>query len=920
MHAEHFTLGRRAVDLGTHEVIHGHDRIGLTPNEVALLRYLVQHGGQPISKDQLHVEVFGYAPRVVSRAADYAIHRLRRKLEDDPVNPAHLLTVAGVGFRLVLDTVHEASPGPTLRHNLPPALTSFVGRSADLEAVEGLLAERRLVTLFGPAGIGKTRLSLESGRRWLAAGRSEVCFCALADCTDRAGLCAAVAHALGAGADLGSRPHEALGRLLAGAGPLVLVFDNCEQVVEAAAALARHWLEAAPELRILASSRERLRCPGEAVYELRPLHEAGPELYVERALAARASFAREAGDPAIRRLVERLDGLPLAIELAAAGSSVLSPEQMLERLEPTGGLGPAPRGAPDRQASLGQAIGWSWDLLEPWEQAVMAQLSCFRGPFDVADAEAVVRLPPGPHTVVDAVQALRDKSLLAESPGHPTPHFVFLQTIRAFAEARCDDATTLWTRHAQWVADATAEAVERSLYDDPDARRVLTEAHANLRVARERLESGLAAPELLARVLIASRASWTRGAPALEYLQAIDRALAGGELPRALRLELHLARARLCQDQALPPELGTPSCAEAGRLAREEGRVELEARAHLAHASLLRRDHRFAESADAAARTVALLAPLEPTALHVLAAVQLGTLAIERQQLDQARAHLRRALALCSRTQATWLEPLVLVNQAVLHSWAGDQTRQAEVAQQALDRAQALGDRAHQRRALLMLGVAESDLGRLDDAAARCHAAIALSDADRAWSISCDASVVLAGIELARNRLEAMEQHVRRARALQAHVRAPWHVAYIDLWEALACWGRWGSLERAHALLCHGIDLTRGHMQGGELELNSKRLAVEVHLEADAADRVDAALAALAVEAAARNQPDLCEVIRTDRLHVALARARVVARRGDDPAPLLAEVERELDRAPSRVLGVRCSRVLLAAVLAELQR
>jgi len=195
------SLGECVVDLTLREARRGGEPIQLSGNEVALLRFLLASGGEPVSKERLQVEVLGYSAKTVSRAADFAIHRLRKKLEREPAAPRHLLTVPGVGYRLVVRPLEPTPPPEAAEasHNLPAETTSFIGREVELGGALALLeGGARLVSLVGPGGAGKTRLALRLGEAWRATNQAPVRFCELAQAHDAAEVCASVAAALGA--------------------------------------------------------------------------------------------------------------------------------------------------------------------------------------------------------------------------------------------------------------------------------------------------------------------------------------------------------------------------------------------------------------------------------------------------------------------------------------------------------------------------------------------------------------------------------------------------------------------------------------------------------------------------------------------------------------------------------------------------
>jgi non-specific serine/threonine protein kinase len=328
-------------------------------------------------------------------------------------------------------------------HGFPAALTSFIGRAGAVREVAGLLEEYRLVTVTGPGGSGKTRLAGQVAQ--LVAGRfaDGAWLAELAAARDPAQVAAVVAAALGIREQPGVPAAGALGRVLA-RRQLLLVLDNCEHVTGAAAQLCAGLLAACDDVRVLATSREPLRAAGEARYRLAPLTLPAPgdpaaaarcesvALYADRARRADARFSLdEQTGPAVARLVARLDGLPLAIELAAARVEALGAPQLLDRIGDRFALltGGGDRLAPGRQRSLAATMEWSYRLLDEREQQVFRQVSVFPGPFTLEGAEAVAGTDAGP-----AILRLVDCSLLVPPrPGVDSrSRYGMLETLRDY--------------------------------------------------------------------------------------------------------------------------------------------------------------------------------------------------------------------------------------------------------------------------------------------------------------------------------------------------------------------------------------------------------------------------------------------------------------------------------------------------------
>lgn len=362
-------------------------------------------------------------------------------------------------------------------HRLPLPLDSFVGRESDTAEVISLARCGRLVTLVGPAGVGKTRLALEAARALAPGCADGALFVALTGTARPELVTQVVASALGVseqpGLDLPAllvehlRPRE-----------LLLVLDNCEHVAAGVGALVEELLPCCPGLRVLVTSQEALGVAGEQVRALAPLRTpAGLDevadspavrLFCERAAATSPGFALTATNiAAVGDICRRLDGLPLAIELAAVRVAVLSPAEIAGRLgDRFGLLASGSRTAPDRHQSLRAALDWSHDLCSPAEQALLRRLSVFAGGCPLAGATKVCAGHQlGAGEVLDTLAALVAKSLVGADTSGPEARYCMLETVRHYADDRLAEAGeghAVALRHARWAA-AMAEAAEAGL-------------------------------------------------------------------------------------------------------------------------------------------------------------------------------------------------------------------------------------------------------------------------------------------------------------------------------------------------------------------------------------------------------------------------------------------------------------------------
>ncbi|MEJ3651659.1 BTAD domain-containing putative transcriptional regulator [Actinomycetes bacterium KLBMP 9759] len=380
----------------------------------------------------------------------------------------------------------RTAPAPTtLRVTLPPRLDELVGRADALVELRQLLTDSRLVTLVGPGGVGKTRLAVEAARDHGNAHLVELAALPAGDTgiAERVLATLDVHEEPGRGDTAEQRLVSALGRRA-----LLLVVDNCEHVVDPVAELVSRLLRAAPEVRVLATSREPLGLAGERVWEVQPL--AVPEIATDGAaalesvlgspaallFAARASAQQrtfrldERTAPAVARICRRLDGIPLALELAATRVRALGVTGVVERLDSSirerfALLTSRQRDVPERQRTLTAVIAWSWDLLGSAERAVLARLSVFSDGCTLDAAEAVADADP------DVLTRLVERSLVVMDDSGAEPRYRLLESVAAFCHERLDDPDDVRARHAAYFTELAERA--DPLLRGPDQREWL---------------------------------------------------------------------------------------------------------------------------------------------------------------------------------------------------------------------------------------------------------------------------------------------------------------------------------------------------------------------------------------------------------------------------------------------------------------
>jgi len=381
--------------------------------------------------------------------------------------------------------------------------TGFIGRESEVSALRNLLSGSRLLTLTGAGGSGKTRLALETVSRLLEDGRTEVIWIELAALADPGSLAAHVAVAIGVRAEGGGSAEQAVIAALRGR-PLLIVLDNCEHLADECARLAQALLAGCPDLRVLATSREALGIDGErswlvpglslpeSMSSLTPetaLAAESVRLFVERARNVRPAFElTPANVPSVVRICRRLDGMPLAVELAAARVSVLTPEQIAERLDDRFALlTSASRSALPRHRTLRAAMDWSYQLLSDDERLLLERLSVFAGGFTLTAAEEVCQGGEIPESqVLDLLSSLVARSLVAVQEEDGRARYRLLETVRQYAaeHRRARQAQDdVQERHVRYFL-ALATALESEVVLGRPARlRQLDIEHDNLREA-----------------------------------------------------------------------------------------------------------------------------------------------------------------------------------------------------------------------------------------------------------------------------------------------------------------------------------------------------------------------------------------------------------------------------------------------------
>jgi predicted ATPase/class 3 adenylate cyclase len=649
-------------------------------------------------------------------------------------------------------------PASDRPHSLPAERDRFIGRRASLRD----LAERfergaRLVTLLGPGGTGKTRLAVRAG--WIGRGEHPggVWFCDVSSASDVAGI----VHAMAQGLQLslsGSDPIDEVGEALRGRARCLVIVDNFEQVARHAEATLGRWLERAPQARFIATTREVLGIVGEDVLALAPLPvDDGLALFAERAKAAGAAPWSASDEEALAPLVNLLDGLPLAIELAASRSRVLPPARLLPRMAERFKLLRSTHGRHDRQATLRATLDWSWDLLNDTERSALAQLSVFEGGCSIDAIEAVVDVSACDAGVwiVDVVQSLVQKSLVRRGAGD---RFDLLRTVHDYAAARLDAlpaAAGVPAREAAW----RRHAAHFSALDEIAATQQRCIDSANLVSACRRM---LALGDLAtaAQVLVPAWAAVKLVGPFSTGVELADALLRAAPQDAALRTPALWVRGSARYLLGDAPNARTDL--EAALAASPEGST-LRCRASCTLAEV---ESTFGDPARAAALfddALALAQRLDDPARQCQALNGLGSLAVEQSRSADACELYTRGLAVAqARGDRRW-EGGLLGNLGTLRHMLGDLQASRLDYDRALDCARATGDRHFEGNTQCNLGLLLLELGLHEQALPHFEAALDLA---RSLGHARLVGMVLCNLGLL-NELEG-----RSAAALELHASA----------------------------------------------------------------------------------------------------------------------------------------------------
>jgi len=692
---------------------------------------------------------------------------------------------------LVQDPSLEAAPpAPTEPpHNLPERLTSFVGRDVELREVGKLLEQHRLVTVTGPGGAGKTSLAVELARQLRHSYPDGVWLVELDALQDPGLLEEAIASAVGIGpepGEAGGSPSAPAGRLVEFARDkaLLLVLDNCEHLADACAQLAGRLLRAARGLKVLATSRELLGVPGEARWLVPPLaipgpqDDSGPEtlvrydavrLFIERAQLADPGFTLDPERaPAVAEVCRRLDGLPLALELAAARLRALPVREVAARLDDRFRLlAGGGRTVDARQQTLRAAVDWSFQLLEEPDQRLFNRLAVFAGGWTVEAAEVVCAGEGVASTdVLEGLLRLVDRSLVVATSGQPA-RFRMLETLRAYGWERlaeAGEAEALGRRHAAWFRDlaerAGREHGERWL-------RVLDADYDNLRAAMNRAAAG------------GDQETALRIAGALGWYWSVFHHQEGSR--------------RLADVLALAPD--GPPTPHLAKVLQSATLIDVMLGPTQA-------------TVDAGRRSLELFERFGDRHAAAYSKLWLGQAELQLLGRGDAPRLLQEAEATFAELGDRWGEAYARAGRFSVEAYFGAPAGAVELAEQALEGFRAIGDRRGLAWVLSSLGMAARFRGDLDEAARRYEEALATARATGPTWIFCLTLVELGSLAAIAGEAARADAMHREAAALARRTGMRRGTAHVCNEMGLAARLR-GDAGRALPLHLEALDIHR---------------------------------------------------------------------------------------------------------------
>lgn len=885
-------LSGATVDLETRSLTREDGTTGrLSATESKLLHYLVRSDGRTLTREELLADVWGYDGKVKSRTVQVTIQRLRTKVEFDPGEPENILTVYGEGYRFSaaprVAPIVPAEPAPKLLGpegptNVSPDGNRFVGRRGLMRDLATALGDHPIVTLVGPGGSGKTRLSREFSLS--ARGRFDggVWFVDLSGASDLADVLHRVASVLVSSVDgepADDRMIARLGRVLVAHGRVLIVFDNAESVPPGAAALAATWSALEPAT-VLVTSRQPMRVPGEYTIDVPPLPD-GEALELLQDRMAPVGGAHGTTE-VLLRLAKRLDGLPLAIELAASRTRAVSPAALLNRLDQSlAVLKDRQSRLPARHGSLTAMLQASFDALDLEEREAMVRASLFESGFSLELAESTLESEES--EADEVLEALADRSLVTVRTLEDGDYrYQLLDTVRAHATslleerpgAEADAIRRAWAHGVKaWLAPRAAhKAHSEGGHVVSQLRR---EAH-NVRAAfdlyeRLGLDGASEMAELTAGVL-------HRNAPVEVTLDVAGRgiALAEAASERSRQVDLLLRRALAYQ------WAGRSTHARADRvraleLANDSGDARLMGLASVRLAISDRLDGELVSAVTRLKTALVMLREGRFASETDLAELELGITLRHTRQYTEALGHVTAVAARSRRSGDRRIEMLALGCAAVLFRAMGRLEDAKDHNRAALALARELGERRDEAVIQGNLGNLLTIQGQLPAARKELTAALEIQRSMGGERGSAFAHVSLATIGYMLGEVDEALEHFMAAKQGFRAVDYPRGEGYA--------WVKVGQVRHARgdlASAAQAYDHAEVLLVRGNATTLLKQLSLlRVSLQADAGDPDEAERQLAIIPVLEEEHHATVDMRRRAGLFIAAARARAAGRSGD---------------------------------------
>ncbi|MEL6343028.1 MAG: tetratricopeptide repeat protein [Myxococcota bacterium] len=710
---ELLTFGPFCLNISDRQLTRAGALLDVQPLVIDLFIYGALNPDRLLTREELQ-QVLWPETHVLDHSLSQLVHKLRRVLGE---HKGWWKTVPRRGYRFDRPQTHTrpALPARPLLRTLPPSRDRFIGRDAALSQISAVLERgSRLITISGFGGVGKTRLAVEALRRQPSTrwpdGRW---MCRLSEAQTLDAFFVEVARTLGV--SLGGSPCAQIGAALRGHGRALLLLDNLEQLLPAVVPVIDRWLDDAPEVAFVTTSRAPLRARGEVVISVAPLPlDDAMTLLCERALLSTED------QKTLQAVVEQLDRLPLAIELAAPYARSITLNGLARRLADGLGTPPPPHlGRAPRQQTIDATLQWSWSLLQPDEQRALSQCSVFEGGFTFEAAEAVLALS-SPRRVEDVLVSLIEQNLLDTVEGHWTgePRMQMLRSTRTFVAPRLSSRRAVEQRHGAFCARYASFTL-----DALGMRSLLEERHNVVAACHRAIERG----DVCVAIDCATAAGrvYTQQGPLHQGIALFEQIESQLPLQGHHSAQLHLGIAALLTETATLPDVEDRLLEAGAALDRLPAAPEHLRMRHQVYLGMLRWWQGQFQQARALlerAQPQAQALGAETWVAQILSA--LGGIEAHQGKHHRAAAFYQRALRSATADRAPWVRATVLGNLGVIYADTGD-PRAAERLQQALQLTQQIGDLQTRIWTLEALGTLHCDRGQLRSARATVEAALA---------------------------------------------------------------------------------------------------------------------------------------------------------------------------------------------------